>query len=446
MTKIRFNTPYLNDYLEMVEDTESPRLFHIWSAISAMSATLGRRCWLPFGPTETFANQFVLLVGSPGTRKSTAAGFARKLVRDGTGIRFGPTDTGNQRQGLIEALVGRRDEKSEESVLRETERMGNDPAADSLMSFIAGSDNTPWTEDEETGEPIQTPAVDALDRHHLFQVAGEFTGLIGEGNMQILQFLTQMWDGDDYQYQTKTGTTNLKNPLMNILGCTTPVSLAHAMPASIGEQGLLSRFILVYGATKYRLVPRPSAPDAAVVQRVRDALNYAYNHLSGPFSESADAADYSDKLYSAPLELTDGRFSHYHERRHTHLRKVAMALAAGRGSSELVKLDYVEADRILRATERGMPEALGEFGLSPLAALKQRVAEFIKDVAAISVEGLQNAFHRDAKATELQQVLLDLSRAGQIMIRQTKSGATIHAAMRKADFEESMLKVLTGEE
>jgi hypothetical protein len=76
-----FNTPYLNDYLQMVEDTESPRIFHIWSALFAISASLGRRCWLPFGTFDTYPNLYVLLVGTPGTRKTTAANQSKKILR-----------------------------------------------------------------------------------------------------------------------------------------------------------------------------------------------------------------------------------------------------------------------------------------------------------------------------------------------------------------------------
>jgi hypothetical protein len=108
-----FQTEYLNEYLKMVEDTESPRIFHIWSAVFAMSAALGRRSWLPFGTFDIFPNQYVLLVGTPGTRKSTAANLSKKLLKNSTGTRFAPSDTGGQRQGLIGALFGEESQAKE---------------------------------------------------------------------------------------------------------------------------------------------------------------------------------------------------------------------------------------------------------------------------------------------------------------------------------------------
>jgi len=108
-----FETAYLNEYLRMVEDTESPRIFHIWAAVFAVSAALGRRCWLPFGVFDVYPNHYILLVGTPGTRKSTAASLTRKLLKASTGVRFAPADTGGQRQGLINALFGEESQAKE---------------------------------------------------------------------------------------------------------------------------------------------------------------------------------------------------------------------------------------------------------------------------------------------------------------------------------------------
>src|SRR3546814_4111651 len=40
MSVPEFHTPFLNHYMAMVEDTESPRLFHLWSAITVAAAAL----------------------------------------------------------------------------------------------------------------------------------------------------------------------------------------------------------------------------------------------------------------------------------------------------------------------------------------------------------------------------------------------------------------------
>src|SRR3546814_13100257 len=70
MSVPEFHTPFLNHYMAMVEDTESPRLFHLWSAITGAAAALGRRCFFQLGPITVYPNHYPLLVD----RKSVVSG------------------------------------------------------------------------------------------------------------------------------------------------------------------------------------------------------------------------------------------------------------------------------------------------------------------------------------------------------------------------------------
>src|SRR3546814_5287222 len=78
------------------------------------------------------------------------------------------------------------------------------------------------------------------------------------------------------------------------------------------------------------------------------------------FRSTDEAREYSEGLYDFALGMNDPRFDSYHERRYTHLIKLAMVLCALRGYTCIDKADYQEAHRILRATEKGMPDALGD--------------------------------------------------------------------------------------
>jgi len=411
---LEFNSQFLNDYMEMVEDTESPRLFHVWSALAGMSACLGRRCWLPFGPMKILPNQFVVLVGTPGTRKSTAMSMMRRHLRKATGVRFAPADTAGQRQGLVVAMQGGTDKPEYLDGMELA--LKDDSLAGLALSDIAQISNIA-PEESETEHHVS-----AADKHHIMVTATELSRFIGQNNLQMLDFLVTMWDGEDYEYQTKGGLTTLKNPLINMLSCTTPISIHHAMPPAAGGQGFLSRMILVYGSRKYKSVPRPSDPSEESILRVREGFNRAYHELSGPFTETPDAQAYCESLYEWQLEISDPRFGYYHERRNDHLIKMAMALAASRGSSLIVKDDYEEAHRILRATERGMPDALGEFGMNPLAALKQSMLEFLRSRGAVTVEELRAVFHRDSNSRDFMEAVNDLGRLKQVSLAQNPAG------------------------
>lgn len=420
--------------MDMVEETESPRLFHVWSAVGGIAAALGRRNWLPFGDGVKYANQYIVLVGTPGTRKSTCLGIIKKQLKKSTGIKFAPDDTAGQRQGLIKAMM--RNSQLPEMYL---EGVNLDKRDDTLASLTMAeiAQITDEAPDDSTLE------IDEADRQHLMATSDEFSRFIGQNSSSMLDFLTSTWDGKEYVYETTTKEITIERPLLNILGCTTPVSIANSMPPAAGGQGFLSRVILVYGAKKYRSIPRPrDFPDDAVAA-VRETLSNAFLTMDGAFEETPDARAYSESLYDFPLEISDSRFGYYHERRYDHLLKLAMCLAAGRESHTIVKDDYDEAHRILKATERGMPEALGEFGMNPLAALKQGILEFMRDAMSMPLDELRAHFHRDSRSHEFSEVVSDLIRTKQLVLNQAASGKSfVSARITKADTEDSMLKLL----
>lgn len=433
-TKLEFNTPYLNHYLRMVEETESPRIMHLWVALGIISASLGRRNYLPFGYGQIFPNQYILLVGTPGTRKSTALSIGKKILKQSTGVNFAPDDTAGQRQGLIQAML---QNSTTETLYLDGVKLDQ---RDNTLSSILSMDQVARLTDEIDEA---TREIDAADKQHLVATSDEFSRFIGQNNLQMLDFLTSTWDGHSFQYRTTTKMIEVKQPLLNLVGCTTPVSLANSMPPAAGGQGFLSRMILVYGSTKYKSLPRPAVPPEEEVNHVKEILDHSHSFLAGEFAETKEARSYSEQLYDYPIDITDSRFGYYAERRYTHLIKLAMACAAGRKDQTIVKDDYEEAHRILRATEVGMPEALGEFGMNPLATLKQGILEFVKGQGSIAIEELRGHFHRDSRANDFSEALNDLHRAKQVIMQQSKNGAPfVTARMANGLASDAMLQLL----
>src|SRR5712664_3382569 len=62
----------IESYLDFYEDTEPPTIFNRWCIIAGIGAILGRQCWVQHGHIKIYPNQYVMLVGESGTRKSTA--------------------------------------------------------------------------------------------------------------------------------------------------------------------------------------------------------------------------------------------------------------------------------------------------------------------------------------------------------------------------------------
>lgn len=415
----------------MVEDTESPRIFHIWSALFAISSALGRRCYLPFGLYDIYPNHYILLVGTPGTRKTTATNISKRLLKQSSGVRFAPDDTGFQRQGLVVALQGG-DAPQKEFLA------GEEIRADSIMGLTQLEDVTNDPEEESAKQ------IAKADRHHIAICASEFSRVIGTNNLPMMDFLGGRYDGEDYEYQTKGSHIKLSDTLVNLIACTTPVSIANSLPPQAGGQGFLSRVILVYGARKYKQVPRPVAPPERIVDQVKDTIRNVYYDLSGPFSETPEASKFYNELYNYSIEIADSRFAYYAERRSTHLIKLAMCLCATRGTMEISRADYEEAHRILRATEHGMPDALGEFGMNPLAMLKQEILEQLRaNQGPLTLEQIIAMFHRDARTQDIVEVINDLTKTGLVKINMNKAGGKfLSAVFTKQNTEDAMWRLL----
>lgn len=383
---------FLSTYLSYVEETESPRLFHCWSALSGISAALGRRVWFPFGIENIYPNMFVVLVGPSGAKKSTALKMMRRILETSTGVRFAPDDTAGHRQGFINAIIAADvDEQSDlEAGLMEALSVGNVAAIDNVQ-------------------------IDIRDPHSIYVCQSEFNTFIGEKSTQMMTFLIKMFDGDDYEYQIKKEQQVLKNAMVNILGATTPSQIALSMPPEAVGQGFTSRLVFVYAAEKYKRIPRPSRLSAELEGELKAVYSHVFNNLNGAMLETPEAAKYLDSLYMKELKIKDPRFVHYAERRHTHLIKLTMAVAAS-NCKQLIEIDdVVLADELLELTEKSMPDALGEYGLSKLSAAKQKLLEFIRSSTdAIPIETIFSAMSKDMRQNEIVESLNDLRNSGQI--------------------------------
>ena len=73
---------FFSAYLSYSSDTEVPINFHRWAIISALGAFLGRQYYFQHGAFSIHPNMYTMLIGSPGTRKSTAIKLVKKLLND----------------------------------------------------------------------------------------------------------------------------------------------------------------------------------------------------------------------------------------------------------------------------------------------------------------------------------------------------------------------------
>ena len=394
---------FLFNYLRYTTNVESPRLMHLWAALSGIAATIGRRARINLGIGNLYPNLYVLLVGPPGTRKSTAINTMLRFVKEETKTQIAPDDTSGQRQGLIAALKGAEDDDWKDQV----DLLDNTDAVDRVVEHVSDLEMS----------------INDANKHHMYIVASEFGSFLGQNNLALTRFLVKMWDGEDYVYQLKNSKHVLRNALLNMIGGTTSTDIATLLPPEAIGQGFMSRIILIYEARKQRRIP-PSK--AGVDDNYYEAIAAVFreaDQMHGMFELSNAANELSDHLYMQDVKINDTRFIYYSERRHTHLLKLSAVLAATRGTMTIEPADIEQADILLSVTEESMPDALGEYGLSPIAAAKQKMLEFIQHAnGPVTDRVLWLVMNRDMRLVDFHNALSEMINAGKIIAVDTRNG------------------------
>lgn len=327
---------YFDEYFKYVGDSEAPRIFHRWCALATLSAMMGREVFIPFGHRKIYPNQYILLMGAPGTRKSSAIGIARTALEKANYRTFAKERTSIERFFID---MARKPDLAEED----------------LEALVMDS-------------PSEVTIAN-----------GEFLDFIGKGNMEFLTALTNLWDNlPRYEHPKIHGKcVVIEQPTINIIGGATVKGLGIAIPPEALGTGILSRVILIYSDMTEKKITWPEPVDEEAAGNLVEILQRARGTMKGAIGRTAGATKILDRMYKAYPGIDDGRFSDYSARRFIHLLKITMLIAVSRGSMEMTEEDALLANTILYAAERNMPKALGEFGKSKYSDVSNTIMDLL---------------------------------------------------------------------
>jgi hypothetical protein len=201
---------------------------------------------------------------------------------------------------------------------------------------------------------------------------GTFLNMQDDG---LIAMLIDLWDGRDVPWERWLSTKeNVKiiNPLIGIVGATTPSWLErHFDEIAIGN-GLTSRIVFVYGEAKRRYIPYVSdLVEAEGQKQLSEALVHDLREiakLKGKFTITREAknivGDWYEQHWTDPEEhLQDPRFAGYRARKFAHLHKVAMCLSASEGDSLTIDVPHIAlAFHVLGGIEGDMLKVLNTIG------------------------------------------------------------------------------------
>ena len=340
----------LEKYLRYVGDSESPIQYHRWSMISAVGALIGRAAYVDLGHSTIYPNQYILLVGDPGTRKSTAISIMEKLFR-ATG--YSNIASGRTNRKLFMKMLASGDFNNRVRV--EQGKRGLEAAIDAPLT--ASLQNTHY--------------------HHCYMLSGEFSNFIGSANENFIYLLTDLWDNlDEYNDPLSGVTVKLRKPTLNLLSGTTTQSIMDIFPPQALNQGILTRMILVHGYAREK-IPFPKPPNKVLQEEIITYLKAIRFKFKGEVKFTTEAVRFLEKVYREMPEPTDVRLKHYHNRRFTHLLKLCIICAAMNKTKTVNGELALYANTLLTYTEDGMGDALGQYGLSNLSVASTEIMDIL---------------------------------------------------------------------
>lgn len=385
---------FLRDYTQFAGGNESPSIYHTWAGLSAIGNFLSRKVWTEMGYFEIHPNMYVLLVGDPGIKKSTAMKLSQRLVIE----------------------VGDR-EIAPASITKEA-----------LMLHMGKKDSPCQLVFEKS------PGI-AKDVRHLCIYANELVTLLNAGGnpMGMIDLLTDIWDMDPYKNVTKNkGSDIIPGPFVSILGCMTPEVMHNLLFQQIISGGFTRRCIFVFADRNEKPVPRPELTQAQkdawdrCVAKGRELLQW-----QGAFTWSDEFNEVWIKWYEKNFIAAENSESlvmqGFYRSKAEYVLKLMMLITASESDDSMVLEPpaFHAALAFLEQIEPMLPrifENTGRNELSPIAGAIER--KIISKDEPMKVKTIYAMFYKDATQQEIDGILDHLIKTEQIKAAQITVGGT----------------------
>jgi hypothetical protein len=391
---------WLQAYMWYTRASESPDNFHFWTGVATVAGALRRRVWVDEHLFQWTPNFYIILVGPPGVAaKSTS-------IRQGLNLL--------EKAGL---------------------------EADSPIQF--GPQSMTWqaltVALEKAGEGVEIDG-EIHPMSCLTISISELGTFLDPKNDELTSTLIAMWDGqkETWRRETKTsGNTEVINPWLNVIGCTTPSWIKTNMPLNMIGGGLTSRILFVYGEHKRHLVAFPSQAtspeDHLDTQRrlISDLTQIA--NLKGEYKRSAKATEWGvewyRKLYEEdrPSHMQSDRYEGYIARKQSHLFKIAIVLAATKRNDLIITdEDLAEADGCLLQIEKDMGRVFASIGATPEAQKAGELLALIRNAKGIDYQKLFQIAFQTMSQRDFIEAMKGLRDSGKIKAVKTEKGQKIY--------------------
>jgi len=305
---------FIEAYELFASGNEASPTFHTWGAIGTISAVIGRRIWFDQKYYRIYPNTYIVFVGEPGDKKTTALNVARGLVQKTETPLAPPSIT----KEALTLLLSSSNEKS--PCLKQT------TINDVICEFA-----------------------------HVSIFASEIVTMLSAGGNPIgmIEFLTDIYDREMFEVVTKNkGTDMIIGPYITLMACMTPEQTGQMLKQSIITGGFSRRVVFIYGRSKPVGIPFPDMTPEQ--EKARQFLIEKLGELKnwrGEFTMTDEArAFFADWYQKKHLELNKphpAAFKNWLRSKDVMLIKVSMLLVV----SEFKMTNVIELRHLKQGLE-----------------------------------------------------------------------------------------------
>ena len=369
---------WLKTLASYVEETESPRIFWLWSGIFTIACTLQRRTWIPFGLENLYPNLYVMITAEPGEcRKGAPVALSKKFLIDVGSPVFADSPT---KRAMTKAM----------HKLSETN------------AFRYGTD-------------LLTQCPIAL-------ISKEMSSFLAVDPKSMIEILTDLFDAhDEWKYETSgEGKDILYGVCVSCLFASTPSWIAANLPEEAIGGGFTSRFIVINAKYKYKWLSLPPTPDIRIYRDLLHDLN-EIKKLKGEFKWEEGAWEVYDKWYNTiekkTNELPDKRLRGYFSRMHIMVLKLAMVLQVAECDELIITTYNIEsAITILEEALSTASEAFGAHGRSLTSTGVHDILRQLRQMGETTFSQLLTINVKDTNRRELTEIMETIEAMGVVKL------------------------------
>lgn len=292
--------------MDFTSALNTPEVFRLWGAISAVAGALERRVWVRSNLGDTFANLFVVLAATPGIGKTKIIQTTTDLLAETKIIHIAPTSV--SKASLLDTL-GR-----------------------SIRTLV-----------------LSESEIDEFSC--LFIGASELESLLPSGDPDMMAVLRELWDNRPFYQDVKR--TTLKEPLwipkpqVNLLAGDTPARLMELLPEAAWGGGFAARLLFVYADSTPDIDPFSESASNGGKEAILAGLK-ALAEVYGQCALTPEAVAALRAWRSAGMSPVPDhpRLQHYRSRRFEYTLK--LSIVSGLSTSGRPLIDVPDVQRAIQ--------------------------------------------------------------------------------------------------